>query len=124
VDFVIGPEVVPSAALKQAEALARMALPRLLGDAVDASKTCDEVRAVLVELIDVTARHQASGSLVSRLAYDGAHVTVSVGDMDCLLPAPADEPGLYLVYRIADDVGQYAGDHGGRVTWAAVATRT
>ncbi|MFJ4084995.1 hypothetical protein ACIP2Z_39380 [Streptomyces iakyrus] len=95
-----------------------MALPRLLEGVSD--ETGAVVRAILTELVDVTARHGAGGDLVASVAYDGVHVTVSVGDMGRALPAPEEEPGLYLVHRLASDVGQYAGDQGGRVTWAAV----
>jgi hypothetical protein len=48
---------------------------------------------------------------------------LSVGEMICPLPAPEDEPGLYLVHGVAAEVGQNIGDHGGRVTWAAIRTR-
>ncbi|MFF8696290.1 hypothetical protein ACF08W_29165 [Streptomyces sp. NPDC015144] len=120
VDFVIGPDVSPLEAMERANATGALILPRLLEGAPYVDRTHDNVQAVLQELVDVTARHSAGAGLVARLAYDGAHVTVSVGDMDGTLPAPEVEPGLYLVYRLASDVGQYVGDHGGRVTWAAV----
>lgn len=106
--------------MEQAGAVVAMALPMFLRDLPHAAETCAAVQAVLTELVDVTARHKAGLDLVGKVTYDGAHVTVTVGDMDCPLPAPEEEPGLYLVHRIASDVGQYAGDHGGRVTWAAV----
>ncbi|MFK0159090.1 hypothetical protein ACIQVK_44350 [Streptomyces sp. NPDC090493] len=120
VDFVIGPDVTPPDAMERANAAAALALPRLLEGAPHINRTSDEVQAVLQELVDVTARHSTGAGLVARIAYDGGHVTVSVGDMDGALPAPEVEPGLYLVHRTASVVGQYAGDHGGRVTWAAV----
>ncbi|MFJ4880101.1 hypothetical protein ACIP93_33505 [Streptomyces sp. NPDC088745] len=124
VDFVIASEVSPVEAMERAVALSAVALPRMLQGAPDLVRTCDNVKAVLAELVDVTARNQASDALIARIAYDGAHVTVSVGEMGRPLPAPEEEPGLYLVHRIASEVGQYAGDHGGRVTWAAVAAGT
>lgn len=121
ITFSIGPETSPVEAMKQAEATVAMMLPRFLAEVPGAKDVCAAAQAVLVELVDVTARHKAGSDLVGKVAYDGDHVTVSVGDMDCSLPAPEEEPGLYLVHRAAVEVGQYAGDHGGRVTWAAVA---
>ncbi|SEE83561.1 hypothetical protein SAMN05216483_6714 [Streptomyces sp. 2131.1] len=120
VDFVIGPDVAPIEAMERAYATAALLLPRLLKGAPYADRTGDEVQAVLQELVDVTARHCAGAGLVARIAYDGGDVTVSVGDMTGALPAPEVEPGLYLVYRLASDVGQHVGDHGGWVTWASV----
>ncbi|MEV8344514.1 hypothetical protein [Streptomyces niveus] len=121
VDFVIGPDVTPIEAMARADAAAALALPRLLDGASSyGAWTSDSVQAVLQELIDVTARHTAGAGLVTRIAYDGSHVTVSVGEMLGTLPEPEEEPGLYRVYRLASDVGQYVGDHGGRITWAAV----
>ncbi|MFF9901346.1 hypothetical protein [Streptomyces longispororuber] len=123
VDFAIGSAVSPAEAMDRAVAMTALALPRLLDKAHVPADACSSVEAVVTELVDVTARHQASADLVARLAYDGAHFTVSVGDMARALPAPEEEPGLYLVHRVAAEVGQYAGDHGGRVTWAAVPAR-
>jgi hypothetical protein len=120
VDFVIGPEVSPVQAMKQARALAALALPRMLEGAHDVTMISADVQAVLGELVDVTARHTLGAGLLARIAYDGWHVMVTVGEMICALPAPEDEPGLYLVHRTADKVGQYVGDRGGRVTWAAI----
>ncbi|MCG8971856.1 hypothetical protein [Streptomyces sp. CL12-4] len=124
IDFVIDPEASPVQAMEQAGAMAALALPSMLEGAPDPIRLCADVRALLVELVDVTARHRATPMLVARMSYDGAHVTVSVGEMDRPLPVPEEEPGLYLVHGIASEVGQYAGDHGGRVTWAAVSVRT
>ncbi|GAA5070374.1 hypothetical protein [Streptomyces similanensis] len=121
--FVIGPHCTPIEAMGQAAGVTSAALPLILEGLADAANVCADVQAVLTELVDITARHRA-GDLVGSITYDGAHVTVSVGDMDCPLPAPEVEPGLYLVRGLATDVGQYAGDHGGRVTWAAVAVRS
>ncbi|MGW2550016.1 hypothetical protein [Streptomyces sp. NPDC001635] len=118
--FTIGPEASPVEAMEQACAMAALSLPRFLSGLPGADDTCARVQSVLTELVDITARHKAGIDLVGRVAFDGAHITVSVGDMDCPLPAPEEEPGLYLVHRVAHEVGQYAGDMGGRVTWAAV----
>ncbi|MEU5748271.1 hypothetical protein ABZ804_22365 [Streptomyces sp. NPDC047726] len=120
IDFVIGPEASPIEAMERAGAMAALSLPSFLEGVAGAENTCAAVQAVLTELVDVTARHKAGPDLVARLTFDGAHVTVSVGDINRPLPAPEEEPGLYLVHRVASDTGQYAGDNGGRVTWAAV----
>ncbi|CAL9326774.1 hypothetical protein [Streptomyces sp. SudanB91_2054] len=119
--FSIGPNVTPVEAMQQAGAMASMTLPRFLAGKPGAEETGADALAVLTELVDLTARHKASSALVGRVSYDGLHITVSVGDMDGALPPPETEPGLYLVHRVAAEVGQYAGDMGGRVTWAAVA---
>ncbi|MGW3627617.1 hypothetical protein [Streptomyces sp. NPDC000880] len=124
IDFTIGPEATPVQAIEQATAMARMTLPMSLQGVPDSAALCSAVESVLTELVDVTARHRASLDLVGKMAYDGSHITVSVGDMGRALPTPEEEPGLYLVRRVADEMGQYAGDHGGLVTWAAVAVRT
>ncbi|MET8717443.1 hypothetical protein ABZV52_30205 [Streptomyces sp. NPDC004735] len=121
IDFAIGPETSPGEAMERAGAMVALSLPRFLDGVPGAEEICSAAIAVLTELVDVTARHKAGIDLVGRVLWDGSHVTVSVGDMDRPLPAAEEEPGLYLVHRIAVDVGQYAGDMGGRVTWAAVA---
>ncbi|MEU1592741.1 hypothetical protein ABZ468_07740 [Streptomyces sp. NPDC005708] len=121
--FTIGPEASPVEAMEQACAMVALSLPRFLEGVPGAGDVCAAVQAVLTELVDVTARHKAGLDLVGRVAFDGAHVMVSVGDMDGPLPAPEVEPGLYLVHRVASEVGQYAGDMGGRITWAAVEVR-
>ncbi|MFC9280929.1 hypothetical protein [Streptomyces collinus] len=121
IDFSIGPEASPAEAMERAGQMVDMTLPRFLSNTSNAEETCTAVQAVLAELVDVTARHKASYDLVGSLVFDGVFVTVSVGDMDCRLPPPEEEPGLYLVHRMAVEVGQYKGDLGGRVTWAAVA---
>lgn len=120
IDFSIGPEASPAEAMERASSMVTLVLPRFLAGVPGADKTRESVQAVLAELVDVTARHRASLDLVGHIVYDGEHVTVSVGDMNGQLPAPEEEPGLYLVHRVAVQVGQYAGDFGGRVTWAAV----
>lgn len=122
-DFTIGPEATPVQAMARATAMAAMSLPSFLADVPGPEQVAARVQAVLTELVDVTARHKAGVDLVGRIAFDGTHVTVSMGEMNIPLPPPIEEPGLYLVHRVAAEVGQYAGDHGGRVTWAAVAVR-
>jgi hypothetical protein len=120
IDFTIGPEASPVEAMKRAGVMAALSLPRFLEGAPCPTETCAAAQDVLTELVDVTARHKAGPDLIVRLAFDGAHVTVSVGEMNCRLPAAEEEPGLFLVHRFASEVGQYTGDHGGRVTWASV----
>ncbi|MET8696835.1 hypothetical protein ABZV65_30345 [Streptomyces bauhiniae] len=122
--FAIGPEVSPVEAMDQALAVVAPQLARFLLGLPDADWVYRDALAVLTELVDVTARYRASVDLRGRVAFDGSHVTVTVNEMDCALPAPEDEPGLYLVHRAADDVGQYAGDEGGWVTWASIPART
>ncbi|MER6109270.1 hypothetical protein [Streptomyces hirsutus] len=122
-DFTIGPEASPLEAMERVGAMAALTLPRFLASVPDCGEVCAAAQAVLTELVDVTARHRASLDLVGRVLYDGAHVTLSIGDMSRTLPSPEEEPGLYLVHRLAVDAGQYAGDMGGMVTWAAVAIR-
>ncbi|MDR3084467.1 MAG: hypothetical protein LBV60_26730 [Streptomyces sp.] len=123
VDFSIGPEIAPVEAMERAVAMVRFAVPRFFAepDGETAVNVSERAEAVLRELVDVTARHKRPETyLTGRVEYDGSHVTISVGDMARSLPGPEEEPGLYLVYGMASEVGQYAGDHGGRVTWAAV----
>ncbi|MER7952003.1 hypothetical protein ABTY59_31895 [Streptomyces sp. NPDC096079] len=120
-DFVIGLEATPAQAMERADALLRMALPLFLERRKGSLAAFEPAAAVLTELVDVTARYAAGDALVGRVAFDGFHVTISVGDMHCELPRPEIEPGLYTVHRLAAEFGQYAGDHGGRITWAAVA---
>ncbi|MDI3102001.1 hypothetical protein QJ054_33745 [Streptomyces sp. AN-3] len=120
VHFTLGPEVTPVLAMERAAATVAHALPSVLDGVRDLERVCSEVQAVLTELVDVTARNRAGVYLVGTVEYDGRHVTVAMGDMNRTLPPPEEEPGLYLVHRLAVDIGQYEGDHGGRVTWAAV----
>jgi hypothetical protein len=120
ISFAIGPETSPVEAMERSVALVAMSLPTFLEGVPGAGLVCADVQAVLTELVDVTARHKAGLDLVGRAVFDGSHVTVSVGEMNRPLPPAQEEPGLYLVHRLADDVGQHAGDHGGRVTWASI----
>ncbi|MFE6639507.1 hypothetical protein ACFVFT_38665 [Streptomyces tendae] len=124
VHFTLGPEVTPIQAMEKATAAVAFILPSVLEGVRDVSRVCSEVQAVLTELVDVTARNRAGSHVVGNVEYDGQHVTVAVGDMGRPLPAPEEEPGLYVVHRLAAEFGQYAGDHGGRVSWAAVSTQT
>ncbi|MGW0033054.1 hypothetical protein ACWDXD_24960 [Streptomyces sp. NPDC003314] len=121
VDFVIDRDARPVEAIEQARKLGALMLPGLIGESSDRAELRENTLNVLIELVDLTARHPASPGLLGRIEYDGQHVTVSVGDMGRALPTPEEEPGLYLVQRLCGrDIGQYAGDRGGRVTWAAV----
>lgn len=52
--------------------------------------------------------------LVAPLAYDGGRLMVSVSEMH-RLPALREEPGPCVVPRAVSEVGQCAGDRGGRV---------
>lgn len=120
VHFTLGPHVTAVEAMQQATATAASVLPSLLAGLPDAARVGAEVQAVLTELVDVTARYRAGLDLVVSIECDGQHVTVSAGEMSRPLPPPEEEPGLYLVHRMAVEVGQHEGDLGGRVTWAAL----
>ncbi|MFK0294273.1 hypothetical protein ACIQU6_27900 [Streptomyces sp. NPDC090442] len=119
-EFRIGPEHGPTEVLRRARRFAAMVLPALLGSAPEAEPLGEAVLAVLTELVDVTARHRASVDLAGRISYDGSHALVSIGEMNRILPEPQEEPGLYLVHRVAEDLGQHEGFDGGYVTWAAI----
>ncbi|MFG2141928.1 hypothetical protein [Streptomyces sp. NPDC048650] len=119
-DFRLGPEHEPAEALRRSRRFAAMVLPALLAAAPEAASASESVLAVLTELVDVTARHRASVDLAGRISYDGAHVLLTVGEMDRPLPTPEVEPGLFSVQRLTDDIGQYRGDDAGYVTWASV----
>ncbi|MFI1201703.1 hypothetical protein ACH4VR_19990 [Streptomyces sp. NPDC020883] len=120
VAYSVGPNAAPAKAMARTTAFARRTLPMLLAGAEREDAVSRDVLAVLTELVDVTARHRASTDVTSWITFDGVDVTVSVGDMGRTLPSPQDEPGLYLVHRVADDVGQHEGFDGGYVTWAAI----
>ncbi|MFE2157028.1 hypothetical protein ACFW9M_04350 [Streptomyces lydicus] len=122
-EFRLGPERKPAEALHCSRRFAAMVLPALLGEMPGAAVVVESVLGVLTELVDVTARHRASVDLAGRISYDGAHVLVTVGEMDQPLPDPEVEPGLFLVHRLVDDIGQYRGDESGHVTWASVPVR-
>ncbi|MFF0481882.1 hypothetical protein [Streptomyces sp. NPDC004435] len=118
--FCVGPDVAPADAMERAVATARRALPLLLKGTPAALAASENVLSVVRELVDITARDRSSTDILGRITFDGAHVTVSVGEKRQPLPRPEVEPGLYLVNRIADEVGQYRGDENGYVVWAAV----
>lgn len=120
ITFSVGPDAAPAQAMARGTAFARRTLPVLIGSASNTDAVRQDVLAVLTELVDITARYRASADVISRVAFDGVDVTVSVGEMGVALPPPEDEPGLYLVHRVADDVGQHEGFDGGYVTWAAI----
>ncbi|NML55077.1 hypothetical protein HHL19_35890 [Streptomyces sp. R302] len=120
-DFAIGAEASPAEAVQQARDLLAMFLPLFLAGCEMAGAVAERAADVLAELVDLTARRSAGAGLSGRVVVDGAHVIVSVGDMAGRLPAPGEEPGLQRVRRLVADMGQYDGDRGGRVTWAAVA---
>ncbi|MGG7574191.1 hypothetical protein [Streptomyces sirii] len=122
-EFRLGPEHKPADALRRSHRFAAMVLPALLAPLPDAAGVAEAVLAVLGELVDVAARHRASVDLSGRISCDGAHVLLTVGEMDRPLPEPEEEPGLFLVRRLTDDIGQYLGDEGGHVTWASVPAR-
>ncbi|MFB6529897.1 hypothetical protein [Streptomyces sp. NPDC056399] len=118
--FCMGPDVAPADAMERAVATVRRALPLLLKGAPAALAASEDVLSVVRELVDITARDRSSLDVVGRITFDGAHITISVGEKRYPLPSPEVEPGLYLVHRLADEVGQYRGDEGGHVVWAAV----
>ncbi|WP_143664396.1 hypothetical protein [Streptomyces sp. NRRL B-24572] len=116
----LGPDKAPGVAMECAVTFARRTLPMLLEDSPAAQVVSEQVVAVVRELVDITARDRHGADLLGRIVFDGAHVTVSVGEKREPLPQPDEEPGLYLVRGLADDIGQYGGDEGGYVTWASI----
>ncbi|MFE2184169.1 hypothetical protein [Streptomyces sp. NPDC059455] len=123
-EFRTGPKHKPAEAMRRSRRFAAMVLPALLGEIPEAAAVAESVLGVLTELVDVTARHRASVDLAGRISCDGAHVLLTVGEMDRRLPDPEVEPGLYLVHRLVDDIGQYRGDEAGYMTWASVPIRS
>ncbi|MGI5337760.1 hypothetical protein ACQEVS_10325 [Streptomyces sp. CA-181903] len=119
-EFRVGPECRPTEAMDRATGFTSLVLPALLPATPEAASTVDTTLAVLTELVDITARHRASVDLSGRVSYDGSHVLITVGDMDQRLPEPEEEPGLFLVHRLTDDIGQYRGDEAGYTTWASI----
>ncbi|NGO66993.1 ATP-binding protein [Streptomyces boncukensis] len=107
----------PTEAIRRVRSFVETFLPALLPGRPEMQET---VLAVLTELVDITARHQHCPDLEGRISTDGAHVMLTLGEMDRPLPSPDEEPGLYLVHRLVDDIGQYRGDQGGHATWASV----
>lgn len=106
--------------MRRARGFVAKVLPALLAGAPHANVVEGTTLAVLTELVDVTARHRASIDLSGRISYDGDHVLITVGEMDQPLPDSEEEPGLFLVRRLTDEIGQYRGDEVGYVTWASV----
>jgi hypothetical protein len=119
-EFRVGPECKPVETVRRSHRFAAMVLPALLAGLPEAVRVADSVLAVLTELVDVTARHRASIDLAGRISYDGDHILLTVGEMDGPLPDPREEPGLFLVHRLTDEIGQYRGDEAGYVVWASV----
>ncbi|MFE0058726.1 hypothetical protein [Streptomyces sp. NPDC059003] len=123
-EFRVGPERSPAQVVHSSRRFATMVLPALLGELPQAETLAQQVLAVLTELVDVTARHRGSVDLGGRISRDEGHVLVTVGEMGRPLPDPGEEPGLFLVQRLVDDIGQYRGEEGGYTTWASVPARS
>ncbi|GHG80808.1 hypothetical protein [Streptomyces griseocarneus] len=120
ITFCLGPSAAPATAMERAAAFVHRALPMLLKDALAAQAASDDVTSVVRELVDITSRDRHGEDILGRIVFDGTHITVSVGEKQGPLPQPDDEPGLYLVRRLVDDIGQYRGDNSGHVVWASV----
>ncbi|MDI3406729.1 ATP-binding protein [Streptomyces cavernicola] len=121
-EFRVGPERGPAEAMRRSRRFAAMVLPALLAAPSQAAEI-ESALAVLTELVDITARSRASVDLAGRISCDGDHVLITVGEMGSALPEPEEEPGLFLVRRLVDDMGQHRGDGGGYMTWASVPVR-
>ncbi|BCL31017.1 hypothetical protein ACFFS2_03505 [Streptomyces aurantiacus] len=124
IEFRLGPGYAPAQSIRRARGFAIMMLPTLLAGAPNANVVEEVVLTVLTELVDVTARHRASIDLSGRISHDGDHVLITIGEMDQPLPDPEEEPGLFLVRRLTDEIGQYRGDEAGHVTWVSVPVRS
>ncbi|MEU6462175.1 hypothetical protein [Streptomyces sp. NPDC046976] len=85
VTLTFDPETRDAEALERADALASLALPRLLEGTPDINGACADVQAALTGPADVTARHGVDGSLVATV--------------DCVLPVPEEKAGLHPVRR-------------------------
>lgn len=123
IEFRLGPERTPVQSMRRARGFVAKVVPALLAGAPNAKVVEEATLAVLTELVDVTARHRASIDLSGRVSYDGDHVLITVGEMDQPLPSSEEEPGLFLVHRLTDEIGQYRGDEAGYVTWSSVPVR-
>ncbi|MET7572021.1 hypothetical protein ABZT04_26480 [Streptomyces sp. NPDC005492] len=123
IEFRLGPEHTPIQSMHRARSFVARVLPALLADAPNGKAVVETTLAVLTELVDVTARHRASVDLSGRVSYDGDHVLITVGEMSRPLPAPEEEPGLFLVHRLVDDIGQHRGDGDGYATWTSIPVR-
>lgn len=124
IEFRLGPECTPVQSLRRARGFVAKVLPALLSGAPNVKVVEEATLAVLTELVDVTARHRVSIDLSGRVSYDGGHVLITVGEMDQTLPSSEEEPGLYIVHRLTDEIGQYRGDEAGYATWASVPVRS
>ncbi|PAZ12327.1 hypothetical protein CLM62_30685 [Streptomyces sp. SA15] len=123
IEFRLGPEHTPVQSMRRARAFVAKVLPALLAGAPNAGAIEEATLAVLAELVDVTARHRASVDLSGRVSYDGDHVLITIGEMDQRLPAPEEEPGLFLVHRLVDDIGQHRDAGMGYETWVSIPVR-
>ncbi|MDH6629356.1 hypothetical protein M2271_007192 [Streptomyces sp. LBL] len=124
IEFLLGPEGTPVQSLRRARGFVAKVLPALLAGAPNVKVVEEATLAVLTELVDVTARHRVSVDLSGRVSYDGDHVLITVGEMDRALPSSEEEPGLYIVHRLTDEIGQYRGNDAGYATWASVPVRS
>ncbi|MFG2795838.1 hypothetical protein [Streptomyces pseudovenezuelae] len=123
IEFRLGPEHTPVQSMQRARSFVARVLPALLAAAPNGKAVAETTLAVLTELVDVTARHRASVDLSGRVSYDGDHVLITVGEMRRSLPTPEEEPGLFLVHRLVDDIGQHRGDGDGYATWTSIPVR-
>ncbi len=123
IEFRLGPEHTPVQSMRRARGFLAKVLPALLAGAPSAKAVEEATLAVLTELVDVTARHRGGIDLSGRVSYDGDHVLITVGEMDRPLPGPHEEPGLFLVHRLVDDIGQHRDDGDGYATWASIPVR-
>ncbi|MCX5182566.1 hypothetical protein [Streptomyces sp. NBC_00268] len=124
IEFRLGPEHAPVQSMRRARGFVARMLPALLAGAPNARSVQEATLAVLTELVDVTARHRGSVDLSGRVSYDGDHVLITVGEMDQPLPSSEEEPGLFIVHRLTDEIGQYRGDEAGYATWVSVPVRS
>ncbi|MFK0279448.1 hypothetical protein ACIQVL_03105 [Streptomyces sp. NPDC090499] len=123
IEFRLGPEHTPAESMRRARSFVAKVLPALLADASHATAVAEAVLSVLAELVDVTARYRGAVDLSGRVSCFGDHVLITVGEMRRPLPPAEEEPGLFLVRRLADEIGQHLGDKGGYAIWASVPVR-
>jgi hypothetical protein len=100
-------------------AFARNVLRAFTTGLQNADEAVSSALAAAYELADTAARRAWGEAFNADLTYDGQHVMISVGDIH-----PIDncenEPGLFLVKRVADDVGEHSGEYGGSIIWASI----
>ncbi|WP_435057589.1 hypothetical protein [Streptomyces sp. bgisy060] len=120
ITLCLGPDKTPVAAMESAVAFVHRTLPTLLAGSPPALAVSEHITSVVRELVDIVARDCHAEDILGRVVFDGAHITISIGEKRGTLPEPDVEPGLYLVRRLVDDIGQYAGDEGGYVVWASI----